>query len=241
MESKQQLLEQWDFELQEEKRQHRESRLFLARKMSELEGRELRAAKDEERRLSAFSGSPSPSIERTPPSSRARTPTPKLTEELAHTATQTWAAEDNTAAANPSKRTHTCKRMCRFGLTSCLVVKICVLLAFIIVPELPSETVENMAVWLPVPLVTFASFGNSTSVKSSDSVAGESCCEALQEARVELAKLQEPAPVKEVLPADEQSTGPTSGSGLLPATVDGLPSPSLWFWHLLSLLGVGRD
>ena len=30
-------LQEWDFELKEEKRQNRESRLFLARKMSELE------------------------------------------------------------------------------------------------------------------------------------------------------------------------------------------------------------
>merc|ERR1719478_1487460 len=79
LEGKQRNLEEWDFELQEEKRQHRESRLFLARKMSELEARELRAAKQEERRLSALSGTPTSSVdmfERTPPSSSKKLQTP---------------------------------------------------------------------------------------------------------------------------------------------------------------------
>jgi hypothetical protein len=51
------LLEEQDFELQEERRQHQESILFLARKTSELEARESRVA-DRERRLSGISGTP---------------------------------------------------------------------------------------------------------------------------------------------------------------------------------------
>jgi len=167
MESKQRELEEWDFELKEEKRQHRESRLFLARKMSELEAREHRAACGE-RRLSTLSGTTASSVEwtppRTPPSgTRLRTPsrdTPeqrRLSGASTDTATQTEQTEE--AAADKDvvvgqrcrRATGICKRLFKFFM----VAKVFLLIGVVVVPALPRDTVETIATWLPVSLEPF--------------------------------------------------------------------------------------
>jgi len=171
MESKQRELEEWDFELKEEKRQNRESRLFLARKMSELEAREHRAACDE-RRLSNLSGTAASSVDwtppRTPPSgTRLRTPprgTPeqrRLSGASTESATQTEqteeaAAEKDVVLGRRCRRaTGMCKRLFKFGIALQLVVKVFLLVGVVVVPELPNGIVEKMATWSPVPLESF--------------------------------------------------------------------------------------
>lgn len=187
-EAKQRHLEEWDFELKEEKRQHRESRLFLARKMSDLEARELRAARDDERRHSGISGTPASSDgARTPPSSsknlrenlRGTPPRGlKAFPELAHNTTQTEEQMAALSEQNPCRR-HRCRRL---GiLIGVVLLKVCLLIGVVVVPELSNESVESMAAWLPVPLETFVSFeivpGESTVGSSSDidSVAVAQC------------------------------------------------------------------
>lgn len=171
MEAKQRELEEWDFELKEEKQEHREKRIFLARKMSELEAREHRAACDE-RRLSALSGTPASSVDwtppRTPPSgTRSRTPsagTPeqrRLSGASTEAATQTEQSEE--AAADKDvvlgrrcrRATGICKRLCKFGIALQVAVKVFLLVGVVVGPELPRDTVEKMATWLPLSLEPF--------------------------------------------------------------------------------------
>lgn len=292
LENKQRHLEEWDFELKEEKRQQRESRLFLARKMSELEAKELRASKREERRLSALSGTPASSMERTPPSSsKPLSPSSGMSPErfqsfaeLIDTAAQTEETTAGAAAApaeqercrpHPCRRaTSLCKRLFHFGVALQFAVKACVLIGVVVVPELPSEAVESIAAWLPVPLETFVSletgsdnapFSDSTSVVPATvpqaaaappaceictvpQAAGapqacENCEKALQDAHLELTRLQyEHDQLQHLsLPVDEKQLtgeGDEQWKALQshPDVIESEQSSSPWGWRALSML-----
>lgn len=237
LENKQRELEEWDFELQEKERQHRESRLFLARKMSELEARELRAAKEEERRLSrysALSGSPAPSADKmTPPSSSKKMRTPqspgtplgdsKLSDDLEDRSTQTDTSmyQEN----SPSKRLNSCKQLCRFGVVLSLAVKVCVLIAAVAFPQLSSAPMQKLTAWLPAP------------VSGSADPSIHNCSGVLSETRWALTQLQGKHDELEqmLLAGQEPSKGSDTdpAASVVPAT-DQLPVEwtwlSLWSW-----------
>jgi len=259
LEGKQRSLEEWDFELKEEKRQHRESRLFLARKMSELEARELRAAKEEERRLSGLSGTPASSGDRTPPSSSKKSRTPlrgsppgglkPSPEELVDHATQT---EEMTAALGAEaaqqdlrgqvgrrqscrRATSLCKRLCQFVVALHLAMKAFYLIGVVVVPELPSETVQSMAAWLPAPLETLLSLetggdgalvtGSSAVVPTETSALPESTPDQPQ--AVLLKNTSDPERLLADMPESTQQHPP--------GDAEGQPSLSGWGWRSLSL------
>jgi len=158
LESKQRHLEEWDFELKEEQRQHRESRRILARKMSELEARELRAAKHEERRLSATSGTPSSSLKglsvgATPPSSSMQKRV-SLGSTPEHCIASPSEAGGDAAEIVPTVLTYddsdeagwprSSRRLCRFGTLLQLVVKAVILFGVLVAPELSMQAVETV-------------------------------------------------------------------------------------------------
>lgn len=235
---KQRELEEMDFDLKEEKKQHRESRLFLARKMSELEARELRSAKERER-LSLLS-TPCSSADRTPASSRRSsitpsrgTPTQLLNsptqelEELVH-------AEVQTAAPHPIEEASSWRRSCRpsFLCIAVMLAKAFYVAGVVILPEMPAETLAEMAAWVPGPLrdamlsfeigidlqehnETIAqAIVNQTSSLQVDA----SCQEALHQTRMALASLQKGR-------NDPTQRHATGGETAPAASLDAAPSP----------------
>jgi hypothetical protein len=241
LEDKHRQLEEWDFDLQEEKRQHRESRLFLARKMSELEARELRAAKEEERRLSrnsTLSGSPTPSMEKMTPPSSCKTRSPKSLGTLSEDSKLSHDFEDRSTQTDistyqeqaPFGRRLTCKQLCRFGLVFSLAVKVCVLIAAVVLPRFSSGTVQNLAAWLPLPL--------STSVPpASDESLLYNCSGILHETRLAFTVLQHKHDELEkmMLAGSESLGGSDNDAASLAPASDQLPAKWTWlsFWDWL--------
>jgi len=231
LEEKQQQLEEWDFELQEEKRQHRESRLFLARKMSELEARELRAAKEEERRLSRVStrsGSQATSLDRTPPSASKHTrnhllETPprrlNLGEESEGPSHSEQTLESSTTTAVHDEQQCGGKRagnQARVGMLFLIAAKVCILIGIVLSPNIPLLTR-----WLS-PHVD---------------VDGSNCTAVLNETQTQLSSiLERHRALEEEVAVGSVRDDVSSHSGLSRSQSHSIqPSAFDWGWEAMSL------
>jgi hypothetical protein len=220
----------WDFELLYEKRQHKEGRKFLARKMSELEARELKAAREDERRLSntsALSGTPVSSMDRTPPSSGKKLRGTPLGETPEHPCNDIADAEVQTEdlMAQQDGRGR-CKKSCKMLLWFALVVKACVIAVVVFAPELPQTMLEKVTSQA-VSLVA----GRVTGLMAFEG----GCEEALESARLEITQLH--MQMKDTLSVETSMDGLAKQDAESPSSSSpAVLASSNWFWHTWSAM-----